>query len=178
MEILDRFAIPLRLNWVLLLVAAFNLAAVGAAAQLPPDSGESGCPEYVWIDFGREIREKSGALTRQYHLRLAGSRADGTAFQCSDIDDWQPRCCLSDRSRSGPLPEGPLSEDSWYQVPMACEALDGMMAITTPAAVRLQLVVTGSCVDPQGRHRYVAQTDQSLFGRAAATLIRGTHTAV
>lgn len=168
MESFDRLAIPFRLNWVLLLVAAFSLAAVDVTAQLPPDSGEPGCPDYVWIDFGREIREKSGALTRQYHLRLAGSREDGTAFQCSDIDDWQPRCRLSDRSRSNPLPDGPLPGDNWYYVPMACEAQDGTMAITTPVATRLQLVVTGSCVDRQGRHQYVAQTDQSLIGRAAS----------
>lgn len=140
---------------------SIGFSALACGLAFSPAVADTGCPAYIWIDCGKQVREKDGSLTQRYHVRDNGD----VWPDCSHIPGFQAFYRLLDRSSPKKYPyrfDRSFPDADYYRAPITCEGGELYLDINSRTNVRIELYIYGTC----GRKKLLAQIAHPLFGKA------------
>jgi hypothetical protein len=121
------------------------------------------CPTYIWIDCGKQTREKDGSITQRYNIR---SNVDGwtNGTESSDYQAFYRLDAKSSKSKSPYCFDRSFPETGYYNIPVTCADGELYLDINSATNARLELYVHRICDGKKLSARIV----HPLFGRASS----------
>ncbi len=128
-----------------------------------PAIADTECPTHIWIESGKQTREKNGAITQHYYIRN-NIRNSGDAYRdCSRNNAYQAFYRFQSSSKKHPYRfDRSFPKADYYRAHITCDQGKRYMDITSESNARIELHVYGTC----GRIKLSAQIVHPLFGKA------------
>lgn len=132
-------------------VATWCLWSIPVLLHAEATLTDNHCAAYLWIAFGRQVRQPDGSLTQRYHIR-SNRTLWPNGDDCGDLQAFYRL-----NSRSVQTPRG------YCSAPVICNQGDAYLDITSKTNARIDLYMVGTC----GRRQWTAHTTHPLFGKAS-----------